>query len=71
MNTDLGRPGGYICGFMVIICINLYDNEKSGVYQTMIGHSLGDKGKKHKCVMSNTVHQNVCKNNVCIKQTNV
>ena len=38
---------------MVIVCINLYDNnEKSGVYQTMIGHSLGDKGKKHKCVMS-------------------
>ena len=41
-----------IVSCMVIICINLYDNEKSGVYQTMIGRSLGDKGKKHKCVMS-------------------
>ena len=41
-----------IASFMVTICINLCDNEKSGVYQTMFGHRLGDKGKKHKCVMS-------------------
>ena len=39
-----------IVSFMV--CINLHDNEKSGVYQTMTGHSLGDKGKKHTFVMS-------------------
>ena len=31
-----------IVSFIVIICINLYDNEKSGVYQTMIGHTCRD-----------------------------
>ena len=35
--------------FMVIICINLYDNEKPGVYQTMIrpGNTIFDQRHLH------------------------